>query len=379
MSLFFLPYLFIVLILFFFYLNEIGRIRALTAKSSRWIAYIIMWVFIGLRGHIMSDFISYYPFYEFLPNIFNLSLDDFIIGFEPGFIIYSAIIKTFTNNYFTWVAINTLIDLCVFAWLFRKYCSSMILPLIFFIVFNGLLIEFNLYRNVKAIDLFLLSIPYLQSRKFLPYLLLNLVGVTFHTSSILYIPLYSVLNKKMSLFIVWGGFIIANIVFLFKIGIIGNIINNISFMQSMDAYDKIMRYSQNSEAYGISMGYIERTFAFVYFFSLYKKVLLKKPFFCIFYNCFWIYYCTFLFFYEVTILTERIPYLFIFSYWILYPKTFDIKYYYRNLIEVIVSVLILMKIYSSYNNTASEYETCVFSEPNYEHRKQIYEQSNDYL
>ena len=167
--------------------------------------------------------INYYIFFENLPNLFNLTPSSFTDWyFEPGFTLYSSLVKTIIPNYFGWVFINTLIDLCVFNYVFKRYTDSSILPLLFFLAFNGLYIEFNLYRNIKAIDLFLLSLPYLEKKKPIPYMLLNICGMTFHMSSAVYLPLYFIINREIPKIVRWGGVIFANIVFLCQISIISD-------------------------------------------------------------------------------------------------------------------------------------------------------------
>lgn len=333
-----------------------------------------MWIFMGFRGHIMSDFISYYPYYNEYPDIFHLTSDAFINGFEPGFNIYTAIIKSITKNYFAWVAINTMIDLTVFFWFFKKYCKSAILPLIFFMAFNGLLMEFNLYRNMKALDLFLLSLPYLQKRKWSPYFALNLLGLTFHTSSIIYLPLYFILNYRMPRYIMWSGFIIANIVFIFNIGFIGSIINNLSVIQDLDAYDKITRYADTGTQFKFSIGYFERTLSFCIFSLFYAKLTEENKANIIFYNCYWIYYITFLFFYEVSVFVDRIPTLFMFSYWVLYPAVTKLKIKLKQPILLLISLIVILKIMTSFG-MASKYENIIFTTPDYDKRARVYEKS----
>lgn len=196
-----IPYLILVIILFCLYTLEKNPIYEGLKKRIIILAYFILLIFIGLRGHIMSDFITYYPFYENLPNIVNIEKFDFTkYPFEPGFVMYSSLVKTLFDNYFIWIFVNTLIDSLVFAYVFRRYCKSMILPLIFFVVFNGIIFEFNLYRNVKAIDCFLLSIQYVLNKKLYKYICLNLIGFLFHTSALIYLPLYFIINNSSLIF-----------------------------------------------------------------------------------------------------------------------------------------------------------------------------------
>lgn len=335
-----------------------------------------MWIFIGLRGHIMSDFIIYYPFYnETCPSLLIL-FDAWPASlFEPGYVLYASIVKTLGFDYFAFIAISSLIDIGVFAWFFHRYCKSMILPLIFFVAFNGLLMEFNLLRNIKAIDLFLLSFPYLQNRKFLPYLLLNILGFSFHNSAALFIPLYFLLDKKMPKWLIWSSFIAVNIFYFLNISIISDLMSQLSFLEETRMYDKITGYASNSDEFKFSIGYFERTFAFILFSLLYEKLIHQNKSNIIVYNCFWIYYCSLLLFYEVSVLTERIPFLFMFSYWILYPAVTELNFRYRQIISLIISFLVILKIWTSYNFEPCKYENVLFGISDYHTRKNIYEKN----
>lgn len=366
-----LPYFILIAILGLLYLAEKGRLPLIPKKWAVIIAYTLVWFFVGLRGHIMSDFIIYFPYFNNFPDLFHLTPQAFLNRFEPGFNFYTAFIKLFTDNYFVWVAINTLIDLIVISWFFKKYSKSTILSLIFFIAFNGLSIEFNLYRNIKAIDLFFLSVPYLLDRKFLPYLLLNLLGTTFHTTSILYIPIYFIITKEFSVWLVWGGFIVSNIVYLFKIGIIGEVVNQIGFIQNLSAYDKITNYINHGKEFLFSVGYFERTFSFLIFTYYWSRNRRKDKKVNLFYNSYWIYYCSFLLFYEVVVFTERIPLLFVYSYWILYPNVILTKDKIQNIIRCVVMILVVLKIYASFNQPSSKYENILFGASDYKTRKTI--------
>ena len=84
-----IPYIIVALFLFFLYGCECGKIKcSITAKQARAIAFLLLLFFLGLRGHIKSDFISYYPFFEDLPNIFELKFNNIRdFQWEPGFIL----------------------------------------------------------------------------------------------------------------------------------------------------------------------------------------------------------------------------------------------------------------------------------------------------
>ena len=370
-----IPYILLSVFLFFLYLNEVRKIKLISVINARKVSFLTLLIFIGLRGHIYSDFINYYVYFENLPDIFNLTSSTFTEWyFEPGFTLYSSLVKTIFPDYFGWVFVNTLIDILVFQYVFKRYTYSEILPLIFFLAFNGLYIEFNLYRNVKAIDLFLLSLPFLENRRLLPYMALNTLGMTFHTTSIIYLPLYFILDKEIPRYIRWIGIIIANVIFLLQFSVIGDFLNSLSLFQTMSFYDKLSGHIENSDAgQNISFGYIERTFSILIFTFLYNKLVQQSRSNVIFYNCFWLYYVSFLCFYEVRVLVDRIPTLFMFSYWILYPNILNLKFNVRQLICLSSFILVFMKIFLSNNIPPAKYDNLLFGIEDYHSRKQTYE------
>lgn len=151
--------------------------------------------------------------------------------------------------------------------------------------------------------------------------------------------------------------------------------SQLSFLEETRMYDKITGYASNSDEFKFSIGYFERTFAFILFSLLYEKLIHQNKSNIIVYNCFWIYYCSFLLFYEVSVLTERIPFLFMFSYWILYPAVTELNFRYRQIISLIISFLVILKIWTSYNFEPCKYENVLFGISDYHTRKNIYEKN----
>ena len=374
-----IPHIIVCIVLFYLYLNENGTFHVFSEKKAQNIAFILLLVFIGLRGHIYSDFIQYYRFFEQLPNLFELDIYFFSDWyFEPGYVLYSSILKTILPNYFAWVFVNTLIDLLIFRHVFKEYTSSQILPFIFFIAFNGLFVEFNLYRNVKSIELFLLSIPFLKQRKFLPYMLINLLGMSFHSTSIVYLPLYFVLDRELPAKVRWTGIIVANLIYLGQVHIISDLINSLGAFQSLAAFDKLAGHADKSDSsYGLSFGHIERTASILIFTVLYDRLCADRQTNRIFYNCFWLYYITFLCFYEVTVLTERIPILFVFGYWILYANTAVLNYKFRQIVYAFAMLLVTAKVFMSNNIPPAKYDNVLFGIESYETRRAVYESFAD--
>lgn len=373
-----IPYVIVLIILWLLFTKERKE-----DDKVRLIAFGMLLFFIGLRGFIYSDWVSYYYFFDNLPILAELQYNSlYSDGYEFGFVLYSSIIKTICPNYFFWVFVNTLLDLLVFYWFFKKYSNSVIMSFILFVAFMGLSIEFNLYRNAKAMCLFLLSIPYLKGRKALPYFLLNLGGCLFHLSAFLFLPLYFILHKRIPKIIVWVTFFIVNILLFCHINITTDLLTLLSPLLGIEAMsDKLAHYLIQGEAYGLSFGYIERTFTFIIFALLYKRMAARDTNHIVFYNSYFLYYILFNLFIDVKIFADRIPLLFVFSYWILYPNmlsTINNKHN-RLIMMILLFFLCFAKVVTSNKNIMAMYDNILWGILPIEQRKYIFEYSMNEL
>ncbi|WP_163407808.1 EpsG family protein [Flavobacterium ajazii] len=374
------PYLFFLFVLIFLFFKEGGNINEKkTNFNIRFFTIVLFLFFIGLRGHIYSDWYSYYPKFENLPTLWNGNIiKELSTGeMEPGFIFYSILIKSFFPNYFVWVFINTGIDLWVLDKVFKTQAKYYVLAFIVFFVMNGLFIEFNLYRNSKSIILFLLSLQYLKNRKFIPYFFINLLGITFHFSAILFIPLYFILNKDIPRFIVWSIFIISNIVFIFHVKWINFILGDLLTLINISMIsDKMALHSDFSTEVVFSIGYLERIFSFVFFTIYYHRLVEKNSMNRIFYNVYLIYFIFILNFSEISVFSERFSVLFVFSYWILYPNIYSLIKSKQNkyIFLILFFTFGFLRTYQGNANSLAKYDNLLWGIDSYDVRKTEFEQ-----
>lgn len=364
------PYIAIAIILLFYGVKDINNINKSFRREYLFLIILLL-LFLGLRGFVYTDFVSYYPFFDDLLFIDGLSsnIEDFE-SFEPGFILYSTIIKTLYPSYHFWVFCNTIIDLIVLYYVFKKYSPSIILSFAFFIAFQGLTIEFNLYRNSKSIMLFLLSIEYLKNRDVIPYMLLNILGCTFHISSIIYLPLYFILYRDIPKKIVYSLVIIANLMFFLKISIIESFISFVSNLNIpiLTTLYKLSYHSDFASSYEFSLSDFERLFTFLLFTVFYDKLVVKNEVNKIIYNCYLLFYIFNLVFYEVVVFQQRFPVLFVFSYWFLYPSILAMNFKYRKCLKIVSVMLVLYKVYSLNTYYLSSYDNLLWGIKDFETR-----------
>lgn len=379
-----IPWLFLAAVLFLIFLKERHDLRG----TSQRLACLVLILFFGLRGHLNTDFIGYYPFYNNLPDIAHLTSED--ITTEVGFVIYSSIIKTVFPNYYVWVFINTLIDFIVICWCFRRYSFSVALSLLLFLAFLGIAIETNLYRNIKGLECFLLSLPYLQKRRLVPYLLINLLGCMFHISSLVYLLFYFFAMARIPPVVVWTGLIASNLIFFLHINLMGEFSDILSFADRIynGGFEaKADAWSANpisGSPHVFSIGWFEKTGFFIFLFSNYRRLTTQKQINIIFLNAFFLFYILYLTLSPASSeIANRLSTLFVFSYWIILPNVFEIIHIRNNRRIFLVGLLLLcsLEIYKETHIVAMKYENILLngSTTDYEEKRTISIKTVEYL
>lgn len=277
---------------------------------------ILLIGFLGLRGFIGWDWWAYYPSYNNLPGGFN---------YEIGYEIWSNIFYKIGLSYHHFTFINTVADILILAYVLKKYSKYPIFSMFLFLAVQGLSFEVDLLRNAKAVLLFIISIQFIKERKIIPFLILNILGMTFHISSIIYLPMYFILNRNYSRKIILPLIILGNIYYIFDTKIFIHILEYMSSVLPAAVGGKITSYlSIIPQNYKLPIGtlYFERlvTFIMVFFFLHKEKGSREKenPYSLIMENSFYIFYLIFLFTSEFFIASTRIGILFIYANWFLW-------------------------------------------------------------
>ena len=277
---------------------------------------ILLIGFLGLRGFIGWDWWAYYPSYNNLPGGFN---------YEIGYEIWSNIFYKIGLSYHHFTFINTVADILILAYVLKKYSKYPIFSMFLFLAVQGLSFEVDLLRNAKAVLLFIISIQFIKERKIIPFLILNILGMTFHISSIIYLPMYFILNRNYNRKIILPLIILGNIYYIFDTKLFIHILEYMSSVLPAAVGGKITSYlSIIPQNYKFPIGtlYFERlvTFIMVFFFLHKEKNHREKenPYSLIMENSFYIFYLIFLFTSEFFIASTRIGILFIYANWFLW-------------------------------------------------------------
>lgn len=301
-------------------IEQIGKNKR--TRENFFIASLLLLIlFFGLRGYIGYDWFSYKPNFDKITGFQILHS-----GYEVGFQFYTALIKTFTSNYFIYNFINTFVDFIILFFVIKRYSKYPLLSLLIFFGVYGIALEIDMLRNAKSIMLFLLSIKYIERRESLKFLGLNILGILFHNSSILYLPMYFILNIKWNRKFILFLFILGNIYYLSDLRIAMKIIKEYNTILPLSIGTKLSGYFgiiPLDFPLGFSLYYFERVVLFLFCWSV-DESLKKKSYGNIMLNSLYISIFFFLYLSEFSIISMRFSLLFIYSYWFILPMLLEI-------------------------------------------------------
>lgn len=348
--------------------------------KNYYVVFFIYLIFFGFRGYVGSDFFMYYELFHNLPEFDTNWSYKIIEGLEleKGFLLYMTFIKTLCSDYSFFVFINCLINITCILLFIRRYSSNVALSIIIFLEIGGLVFETDVLRNMKAMLIFLLSIKYIEQKRLLPYFLLNCIGFTFHSSSIIYFPMYWILNKPIGLKKFWLLFIVGNVVFLGQIHILSMMITptlsllggRFALLQSNYLDTGIL------SDYGLTMGYFLRIAVAVLISFYYDSLIKLKPYNVIFLNALMIYLLLFCYFSEIRILAIRMTNLFFFSYAVIIPQIVSLLHIRNNQLIYIglICIISMLKVRGKTNIPIYEYDSVLFEHKGpYERKMNVYD------
>lgn len=337
------------------------------------VGILIFFFFFGFRGFIAGDWTVYYPFFKEcdINNVLNYSLKN--ADFEPGFTLLCVVCKYIYNDWSFFQIVVSIIDTTLLIIFLRKTIDNIPYGLMIYITFNGIIISTDLMRNSIAIMIFINSLHFIKERRIIPYMGLCLLALTFHTSSLLFFPLYFFLHKRCNKWIFLFLFIIGNIIFILHIPVVLTIIK--FFGIGGDLQTKVTAYTELMDASkGLSIGYIERLFTGLIILIYYDKLKKIRPDNAIYFNGLAIYLIMFLIFSEFQVLSERITLLFSYGYWVVWIDLMKCFYHDNNrrLFKIFVVVYCLLRTYGSVSSSTDFiYDNILINHKSYEERLYI--------
>ena len=366
-------YLSIFFILSYFTFNEyrIGHtIDVIGCRKHMIKPIIVIVLFVGLRAFVYTDFENYYPAFDMLDNSVESLLHLIIFkGWEIGFIVYMWICKILVHDYFAWNFLSACIDMTLLYLIIKRYSKSPVFSLLVFFTMGCMDLEFNVLRHAKAILIFLYALRYIEDRKFWKYFTCIVIAVFFHTSAILYLPFYFILNRRWPKLVIWGIFAVGLVVYFLQIGIMSNILQYLPIGFD-DRADYLMdKYVVSTgSAYGLSFGSIERMIIYILVALNYDRYKGPNGQTYMFGNMFFCLFIVFFYLTENVTIVQRFQYMFYACYWFIYPWLILGYLNVNKIISVTLACVIFMKILIVSVAPHQRYETILLPHMSYEQR-----------
>ena len=132
-------------------------------------------------------------------SIYNLVLSGSGGIRDVGYALINKVSIVLFNNYTGLLLMTSLIMYaCFYKSIFNQSKYPAISTYLFFAT-NVYFISMNMIRQSISISLFTLSIPSIKDRKFLKFIIINLLAFSIHSSAIIYFPTYFLLNRKLNI------------------------------------------------------------------------------------------------------------------------------------------------------------------------------------
>ena len=308
---------------------EVFLVEKNEKKKLKLIFYIFMLfllLFFGFRGYVATDWVSYSQFYKEIEPISEVisggGTNFKSLSIELGFKLYMSFLKMFSSNYNFFVFFNSAIDLYILYMITKKWTKYRVLMLFSYFAFTGTFLHFDILRNAKSIMLFILSIKYLKTRNFSKYFIVNLIGAFFHISALLYLPLYFLLNKKISKKKLIISFIVLNLIYFFNLIDLKKILPLFDCFYSDYVKNKLDIYLSDQH-YGavskISIQVIEKNMFLIYLIKYYEKLSNKNKDNIIYMNLLFLLIVIFMVSRSFFIISDRVMINIMFTYWFIIP------------------------------------------------------------
>lgn len=305
----------ILYIIFFCFLLDIDRAANKNSRLSPFNRFLLIVVLESARIYFQSNFgdIQNYKFiFNETPSLYNLigQNADIPKSIEPGFFLFTSIIKTFSNNYFFYLFVISLWHYYAYFKFFKKFGINNILG--YLVVYAVIYVSFyiGMLRQSLAMTFFLLGLIKLEKSIFL-YLGFILIAVSFHISSIFCLALFWV-NKLITpkYWIILSFFAVG--IYILSIDLISNTLISIRDILDIGNIGRILFYLDVDRPNNyLGIGFWERIILLIitiYSFSIYyrtnstsskKNIIFNLAFTSIFLQ---------LFFFASPTITSRIRY-----------------------------------------------------------------------
>ena len=153
--------------------------------------FIVLFLFTAFRPGLGGwDYQVYKQLFDYIPDIFNFKIDAKLLEYEPLYLLFNSLVKTFTDNFLIFIIIYTFFTHLIMFSIIKKYSTNFFYSMFIYFSTYYLWHNFTLLRQNIAILVFWFSLKYIKQEKFGKYLFFILIATLFHKSAIILILFY---------------------------------------------------------------------------------------------------------------------------------------------------------------------------------------------
>lgn len=317
-------------------------------------------VFFGCRGYIWHDWTAYTVSFDKVIWS-DIYLYDYFTHGEPLWLIYELVCKTLFDNYYFFALLSSLINTVLLVRFFKRYSISTLFALATYVAFSGFELSINLMRNSMAMFIVLNAIPYIEEKKFGKYLLMCAIAMGLHLSSVIYIPMFFILNRKINKWIFLVLVIVGNVILFSNMALVLKIaeaigINNEILAAKLEAYSGFGMFA------GSRFVLLQRFIICLMVFFYYEKLNELSASNRIFINALIVYVLGSYLTSEFSEMSNRLGILFSFSFWILCGYLTKCCFYINNrrLFMGFMGFVFMFNTYITTSENIKEYQNWLF-------------------
>lgn len=192
-------YLLIFSFSFFAFLRYINS----TSRQDGKVVYVFLWLSLvllaGLRYRVGGDSLHYFDVFDSYPTLSTLWDYDFAKAeYNPGWIVFNAIIKSFNGDFYTFQFVHAIIVNSIIFFFINSYARNKFLVILFYLFLHYLYFTMEVLRESLAISVFLLAVPSLLNKHWFKYYLYCLLAYSFHSSALI-LFIFPLFARKMQI------------------------------------------------------------------------------------------------------------------------------------------------------------------------------------
>ena len=188
-----LPYLLLLSFIMFWIFLEKKSLN----RDAFWVPFFALVLFASFRNYLVGTDTGTYI--KNFVNQLDYNYFSFRDGVELGYQLIEYFLLRITHNYFWLFFVTSFIVVFCYLYIFRKNSKDYITSVFIFITLGTYTFFFNGLRQGLAMAVFAFAIPYLITRNFYKYFLICIFASFFHTTALLMVPFYLLVNLNFKL------------------------------------------------------------------------------------------------------------------------------------------------------------------------------------